>query len=223
MAGVQNGKGDDAMRFDLLSAIRQHRLIAILRGFDADQIVPLAEALFAGGIRLIEVTMNTPDAARQIRALAAHGEGKWHVGAGTVIDVAAARQALACGATYFVTPNLDEDVLAFAADAGVDVLPGALTPTEIVRAHRHGAKAVKLFPASAMGPAYVKDLQGPLAHIPLVAVGGVSLDNAAAYLAAGAVGLGLGSQLLDRQALRDGNYALITERARQFVQAVSLR
>lgn len=211
------------MPFDLLAAIREHRLIAILRGFDTDRVVPLAEALHAGGIRLIEVTMNTPDAERQIRALAERSEGRWHVGAGTVLDVEMARRALACGATYFVTPNLDEEVLAFAAEAGVDVLPGALTPTEIVRAHRHGAKAVKLFPASAMGPAYVKDLQGPLSHIPLVAVGGVGLDNAAEYLAAGAVGLGLGSQLLDRQALRVGNYALITERAKRFAQAASLR
>src|SRR5690606_2738627 len=123
------------MTFDLLDAVRQYRLIAILRGFDSDRIVPLAEALYEGGIRLIEVTMNTPDAERQLRALAERAEGLWHVGAGTVLDAEAAKRALACGATYFVTPNVDEEVMAFAAEAGVDILPGALTPTEIVRAH----------------------------------------------------------------------------------------
>jgi len=210
------------MTFDLLDAIRRHRLIAILRGFDTDRIVPLAEALFEGGIRLIEVTMNTPDAERQLRALAERAEGRWHVGAGTVLDAASARRALECGATYFVTPNVDEEVMAFAAGAGVDILPGALTPTEIARAHKLGARAVKLFPASRLGPGYIRDLQGPLPHIPLVAVGGVDLDNAATYLEAGAVGLGLGSKLLDKQALREGNYAVITERAREFVRAAGL-
>ena len=210
------------MTFDLLDAIRRHRLIAILRGFDSDRIVPLAEALFEGGIRLIEVTMNTPDAERQLRALAERAEGRWHVGAGTVLDAASARRALECGATYFVTPNVDEEVMAFAAGAGVDILPGALTPTEIARAHKLGARAVKLFPASRLGPGYIRDLQGPLPHIPLVAVGGVDLDNAATYLEAGAVGLGLGSKLLDKQALREGNYAVITERAREFVRAAGL-
>jgi 2-dehydro-3-deoxyphosphogluconate aldolase/(4S)-4-hydroxy-2-oxoglutarate aldolase len=210
------------MIFDLLDAIRRHRLIAILRGFDPDRIVPLAEALYEGGIRLIEVTMNTPDAERQLRALAERSEGRWHVGAGTVLDAESARRALACGAAYFVTPNVDEEVLAFAAEAGVDILPGALTPTEIARAHKLGARAVKLFPASRLGPGYIRDLQGPLPHIPLVAVGGVELENAPAYLEAGAVGLGLGSRLLDRQALRDGNYAVITQRAREFVRAAGL-
>jgi len=100
--------------------------------------------------------------------------------------------------------------------------PGALTPTEIARAHKLGARAVKLFPASRLGPGYIRDLQGPLPHIPLVAVGGVDLDNAATYLEAGAVGLGLGSKLLDKQALREGNYAVITERAREFVRAAGL-
>jgi len=210
------------MTFDLLDAVRRYRLIAILRGFDSDRIVPLAEALYEGGIRLIEVTMNTPDAERQLRALAEHAAGRWHVGAGTVLDVASARRAMECGATYFVTPNVDEEVMAFAAGAGVDILPGALTPTEIVRAHRLGAKAVKVFPASRLGPGYVKDLQGPLPHIPLVAVGGVDLDNVRAYLEAGATGLGLGSGLLDRQALRDGDYARITARAREFARAAGV-
>lgn len=173
-------------------------------------------------MRLIEVTLDTPGALHTIE--------RWRrtslplrVGAGTVLGVREARDALLAGAEYLISPHTDEAIIACGREAGVPVFPGALTPTEIVRAHHAGASAVKVFPVGSVGgPGYLKDVLAPLGHVPLVAVGGVNAGNARAYLDAGAVALGVGGSLVDPGLVRGGRWDDLTGRARALVAACAL-
>lgn len=196
-----------------LEQLKASRIIAILRGVPDDKADRVAEALADGGIRLIEVTLNTPGALAMIRRWKARLPAHVRIGAGTVLDERMAAAAIEAGATFLVTPNTDEAVIRHGTEAGVPVVAGALTPTEIAAAWRHGAPAVKVFPAGAMGPGYFRELQGPLSHIPLVATGGVNPDNMAAYRAAGAAAFGLGSALAKPDWIRDGDFKRLTENA----------
>ena len=203
---------------DFYNWMRNHRIVAILRGIGEPELLPAAQALYNGGIRLLEVTMNTADAPHLIRLLNETFADSMLIGAGTVTDISSAESALQAGARFFVTPNLDEEVIEFAIRHGIQVLPGVMTPTEVARAYRAGAGMVKVFPASSLGVSYMKELQGPLGHIPMVAVGGVTVDNASDFIRAGAVGVGVGSSLLDRRAIASGNYDLLEQRAAAFVE-----
>jgi 2-dehydro-3-deoxyphosphogluconate aldolase / (4S)-4-hydroxy-2-oxoglutarate aldolase len=177
-------------------AIAGPRVIAIGRRLDPTAIPAIGEALVAGGIRAFEITMDSAGATGAITALARRfTPEELLVGAGTVLDVERADAACAAGARFLVMPHLDREVLAWAVEHGVPVFPGALTPTEIVEAWRAGATAVKVFPASAVGPAFIRELRGPLREVPLIPTGGVTVDDAGAFLSAGAVAVGLGSWL----------------------------
>ncbi|RXT07990.1 bifunctional 4-hydroxy-2-oxoglutarate aldolase/2-dehydro-3-deoxy-phosphogluconate aldolase [Ammoniphilus sp. CFH 90114] len=200
--------------------LKEERIVVILRDVPDEHLLAVADALYTGGIRLLEITMNTEGAAQQIESLSREFDGKLLVGAGTVLDKEIAETALRAGAKYLITPNLDVEVLDFGRENQVDVLPGVMTPSEIVMAHRAGARMVKLFPTKSLGLDYFKELQGPLRHIPMVAVGGVTLQNAKEFLAAGAVGIGIGGSILNQEAMRKGNYHVIREKARAFVEAV---
>lgn len=200
--------------------LKEERIVVILRDVPDEHLLAVADALYTGGIRLLEITMNTEGAAQQIESLSREFDGKLLVGAGTVLDKEIAETALRAGAKYFITPNLDVEVLDFGRENQVDVLPGVMTPSEIVMAHRAGARMVKLFPTKSLGLDYFKELQGPLRHIPMVAVGGVTLQNVKEFLAAGAVGIGIGGSILNQEAMRKGNYHVIREKARAFVEAV---
>ena len=196
-------------------------IIAVARGVPEGAALETAEALAAGGVRWIEVTLNTPGALEVLASWRERFAGRLTVGAGTVTDLAGAREALAAGAEFLVTPNLDEAVIARAREVGVPIYPGALTPSEIVRAHAAGASAVKVFPVNALGGArYLRDVLTPLGHIPLIAVGGVNAENARGYLEAGARAVGLGGALVDLGLIRAGHFAALTERARACVAAV---
>lgn len=205
---------------DITERMLQERIIAIFRGFTAEQANMAAEALVEGGIRFMEVTMNTADAAEIISHWRERFAGRAYIGAGTVIDIASAREALTCGAQFLISPNLDEEVIAYAAERGVDVWPGVLTPTEIVRAWKAGAKAVKLFPLGSLGPEYVREVRGPLGHIPIIATGGIDMHTLASYGAAGASAFGLGSKLLPKDDILSGNYEALAVNASQFVDMV---
>lgn len=137
-----------------------------------------------------------------------------------MVDVASAREALECGAQFLISPNLDEEVIAYAAERGIDVWPGVLTPTEIVRAWNAGAKAVKLFPLGTLGPEYIREIRGPLDHIPIIATGGVDLHTISTYGTAGASAFGLGSKLLPKEYMNSGNDEALIANAIQFVEAV---
>ena len=176
----------------LPAAVLEDRVVAIARGLDPARLPGVADALAAAGLRVLEVTLDSPDALGAIERLAAAGHV---VGAGTVLSLRDAADALAAGAAFLVAPHTDVDVVRWASSRDVPAMPGALTPTEVMTAWNAGAAAVKIFPASVAGPALVRELQGPLGFVPLVPSGGVTAENARALLDAGAVAVGLGSWL----------------------------
>jgi 2-dehydro-3-deoxyphosphogluconate aldolase/(4S)-4-hydroxy-2-oxoglutarate aldolase len=172
------------------------RVIAIARGLPGDRLLRIATGLAAGGVRAFEITLNSAGALDSISTLAARFDGEeLLVGAGTVLTPEDAQAALDAGARFIVMPNVDPEVIAVGAGRGIPTFPGVFTPSEALLAWRAGASAVKLFPASAAGPAFVRELRGPLPEIPVVPTGGITIDNAPAFIAAGAVAIGIGSWL----------------------------
>ena len=207
-----------ATRPAIPAGITSGGVVAIGRHVSADAAPAIAEALAAGGVGAFELTLNEPeaDALRAIETVADRAPGLGlEVGAGTVLTIAAGRRALDAGATFLVMPHLDPELVAWAATRGVPALPGCATPTEILAAWRAGAAAVKLFPASVAGPAFVRECRGPFPEIPLLPTGGVTVESAPAFIAAGAVGVGMGGWLLG-----DGQPAGIRDRAAAVVAAV---
>lgn len=207
-------------RVDVIRHIRTTGLIAILRHTDSNRAIETGEALKAAGVTVVEVTMNTAGAVEMVRALTRHFGDSVAVGAGTVLSIDAAQQAIEAGARLIVSPHFDEELVHFTVSREIAVIPGAFTPTEIFRASSAGANFVKVFPAGPVGPRYIKDVLAPLNEIPLVPTGGVNLDNAAEFIRAGASALGLGSALVDPRLVASGQYAKITETARAFLAAV---
>ncbi|GMA51413.1 2-dehydro-3-deoxy-phosphogluconate aldolase [Alicyclobacillus contaminans] len=198
--------------------LRSARLIAILRKLPFSHMAAAGEALYAGGVRLAEVTMESDNALAAIDVLRQQG---LTVGAGTVLDGETAERAIAHGAVFLVTPCIRADVIETARKHRVPVITGTLTPTEIWTAYELGSTYVKVFPAGSLGPAYIRDVMGPLGHVPLVPSGGVTLDNARSFLDAGAIAVGVGSALTDRKLLENHDFAGLAERARAYVRAVA--
>lgn len=198
------------------AAISEGRIVAIARGLDPSRMLEIAAALVEGGVRAFEVTLNSRSALRAIAAVrTAIASDRLLVGAGTVLDATAAADAVAAGAEFLVMPHFDLELVGWAAHRGVPVFPGTFTPSEILAAWRAGATAVKLFPASAAGPSFVREMRGPLPEIPLIPTGGVTIETAHAYIRAGAAAVGLGSWLTGA-----GDPTTIRERALQLVRAV---
>ncbi len=208
---------DPASRPALPAAIADGRLVAIARRRDPATMTDLAAALLAGGVAALEVTVESAGALEAIADLVARFDpGDLLIGAGTVIDARAAERAVAAGARFIVSPTVEPDVLAWCLAHGVPCLPGAMTPTEILGAWRAGAAAVKLFPASTAGPAFVRELRGPLPGIPIVPTGGIDVDAARAFLEAGAVAVGVGGWLTG-----SGDPAAVRTRAAELVAMVA--
>jgi len=204
----------------VLARITTTGLIPVIRASSAAEALAAVAAIQRGGLSILEITMTVPDAVALIGEVT-RSVPEALVGAGTVLDPATAQACIAAGARFVVSPALDADTIRVCRDAGVAVLPGALTPTEVVTAWRLGADLVKVFPANAVGgPSYIKSLKAPLPQIGLVPTGGVNLQTAKEFLKAGAAALGVGADLVDLVALRRGDAAVITERARQFVALV---
>jgi 2-dehydro-3-deoxyphosphogluconate aldolase/(4S)-4-hydroxy-2-oxoglutarate aldolase len=202
---------------DPLAPLRRAGILPIARGVPAADLEAAAGILLEVGIGVVEVTMNSTDAAGTIRRLAGMFAGRLVVGAGTVLDADQAAAAVDAGAEFLVTPHVDDAVAAAAHRLKVPLIPGALTPTEILRAWRAGAAIVKLFPAVTVGPPYLRQLRGPLPDIPLLPTGGVSVENTAEFIAAGAVAVGVGGALLGRRA---GDRAWLRTEVMKFVAAV---
>jgi 2-dehydro-3-deoxyphosphogluconate aldolase/(4S)-4-hydroxy-2-oxoglutarate aldolase len=197
-------------------AILGGRVVAIARGLDPSRMVEIAGALIDGGVGAFEVTLNSRSANDAIAAVrAAVPAGRLLVGAGTVLDRASAEAAVGAGAQFLVMPHTDLGLVEWAAGRGLPVFPGAFTPSEILAAWRAGATAVKLFPASAVGPSFVRELRGPLPEIPLIPTGGVTAENAPDFIRAGAVAVGLSSWLTGA-----GDPAAIRARATQLTEAI---
>jgi 2-dehydro-3-deoxyphosphogluconate aldolase / (4S)-4-hydroxy-2-oxoglutarate aldolase len=206
---------------EVLLQITSIGIIPVVRAQSADEAMRAVEAIKEGGISVLEITMTVPGAVRVIEEVARRYESDAVVGAGTVLDAETARLCILAGARFIVSPALDPETIACCRRYSVVVLPGAMTPTEVLAAWKAGADLVKVFPAGSLGGAsFIRNLKAPLPQIELVPTGGVSLKTAAEFIKAGAAALGVGTDLVDTTALRDGNARVITERARQFVEIV---
>ncbi len=207
---------------NVVERIREVGLVPVVRAASADEALAAIEAIRAGGIPILEITLTVPGAVEIIRELSRRIGDEALIGAGTVIDAETAKQCIDAGARFIVSPALDIPTIELCRRNEVPVFPGALTPTEILTAWRAGANAVKVFPANAVGGAsYIKSLKAPLPQIELLPTGGVSLKTAADFIAAGAFALGVGADLVDLAALRRGEAAAITNKAREYVAAVA--
>jgi 2-dehydro-3-deoxyphosphogluconate aldolase/(4S)-4-hydroxy-2-oxoglutarate aldolase len=204
-----------------LDKIRELGVLAVIRGPAPDLTVEMVGALLAGGIRGIEITYTTPNAAEVVRRLDAAFGDDILLGMGTLTDPAQAAEAVAAGARFLVSPMIDDALAAAMVATGLPVMIGALTPTEIFRAHRLGSDVVKLFPGSAVGPDYVKAIHGPFPDIPLMPTGGVSEDNLADWFRAGVFAVGAGSQLSPGKLAKEGRFDEITATAERFAAAVA--
>lgn len=206
----------------VLEQIKEHQVVAILRGLDPAMVLPVAEALYAGGIQLVELTLNSPNALPAIEALTATFKDRMLVGAGTVLDAADARNAIAAGARFNISPTLDADTIRITRDLGAVSIPGAYTPTEVLQAYRAGGQIIKVFPAQS--PAYIRDLRAPLAHIPVMPTGGVGIENIFDYKKAGGVAFGIGSALVDAKRQTEADFLQqITHKASALVAALAAR
>lgn len=207
---------------NVLERIRGVGIIPVVRAMSADEALDAVEAIRAGGIPILEITLTVPGAVRIIAELATRLGDDALIGAGTVLDADSAKECIDAGARFVVSPSLDIPTIETCRRAEIPVFPGALTPTEIVTGWKAGADAIKVFPANSVGGAsYLKSLKAPLPQIELIPTGGVSLNTAADFIAAGAFALGVGADLVDLAALRRGDAAAITAKARQYVAAVA--
>ena len=204
-------------KLDAMNRVLKSGIVAVIRADDGSRLAEVASALLAGGVDVMEVTFTVPGAAQVIGEVARRIGDQVLLGAGTVLDAETARTAILAGADFIVSPCVRPDVIQLCQRYDKPVMPGALTPTEVLQAWELGADIVKVFPADAMGPSYLKALHGPLPQVLLMPTGGVGLDNAADYLAAGACALGVGSTLVNSQNVRDGELAEIESKARAFV------
>jgi len=194
-------------------------IVAILRGFETDTVRDLVRAVRRGGIRIVEVTMNSPDLERSMRAAVEAGGDGAIIGAGTVCTVDDLDRALAAGARFIVTPVLVPEVIIACKERGVPVMPGALTPTEIWRAWELGADIVKVFPANHFGPGYIRDVKAPLSGIRLMPTGGVDAETIALFRKSGADAFGVGSALFDAGRVAARNWGAVEYEARRLVDA----
>lgn len=206
----------------LLDHLNKEKIMAMIRGVQPDAVDRTVEALAMGGIRFLEVTTNTEGVYSLVeRWRKAYGH-VLYIGVGTVLDVEMARNAIDAGAQFIVSPNLDEEVIAFGARNHVDVYPGVMTPTEIVKAVKAGAKAVKVFPTGSLGgAAYLKEIRAPLDHVPMIASGSVGLHNIREIIGAGALAVGVGGNLVNRQWIDSGHFAALQKLAQEFVRIIA--
>lgn len=197
-------------------------VVAIVRVGSAQEAVEVCGAIARGGVKPIEVTMTVPGAIDVIKEFKGAMKDEVLVGAGTVLDPETARAVILAGAEFVVSPNLNLEVIEVCHRYGKVVIPGTLTPTEILTAWEAGADIVKVFPAGALGPRYLKDIKGPFPQIRLTPTGGVNLENTPDFIRAGAVAVSVGTSLVDKKAVSERKYDIITENAGKFVEAVRL-
>ena len=206
--------------FEILKRLIEGKVVAVVRLDSGDQLVRVAEALKAGGISAIEFTIPTPGALEMIRQATAYFGDSVLMGAGTVLDAETARAAILSGAQFIVTPALNLKTIELCHRYGKPIIPGAMTPTEILTGWEAGADMVKVFPAESLGPAYLKAVLAPLPQVRLVPTGGISAENAAEYLKAGATALGVGGRLVDKSAVAKGDWVALTVEAQRLMEAV---
>lgn len=215
------------MRGKILEATKQHKVTAILRGIPNDRICQVIDALYAGGIRLLEITFNQKsptkieDTTMAIRyAKETYGD-TMHVGAGTVMSVEELLAAKEAGAEFILSPNVNTEVIRKAVEQDIASIPGAMTPSEVAAAYEAGAEIVKLFPAGNLGLSYCKAVMAPINHVPMIAVGGVDDKNLGDFLHAGFIGAGIGSSLTDKKMIEEKNFDGIRRLAERYMEAAN--
>lgn len=212
----------DAARAATLRLIEETGVVAVIRLEDPGLMREVCDALAAGGVRALEVTMTVPNAVALIAQLSSSLPGDFAVGAGTVLDAETARQVIEAGARFVVGPVFRPEIIEVGHRHHVPVMPGCFSPTEILTAWDAGADIVKVFPATALGPGFFKDIRGPLPELRLMPTGGVTRDNAGEWIKAGAVAIGVGTALVDKAAVKARRFDQIANNARHFVAAVQL-
>lgn len=214
------------MREQVIKSVEEEKIIVIVRGVAKEKLIPLAEAMYDGGIRLMEITYSADGAvsdeetAANIKMLSEHFEGRMYIGAGTVLNTKQVELTKEAGGKFIISPDTYEDVIKRTRELGLVSMPGALTPSEIQAAHRAGADFVKMFPITNMGTEYVKAVKAPLSHIRLLAVGGVDETNMDEYLKSGVSGFGIGSNIVNKKLIDSNDFKAITERAKQYTAVI---
>lgn len=214
------------MKTAIKNAIKENKLIAIVRGVEPETCIRIAQALYDGGFRLMEITYDQKhpetweSTAQTIGAVAKAFSGKMYIGAGTVTCPKLVELTHKYGGQFIISPDVNETVITRTCELGMVSIPGALTPTEVTTAHRAGADFVKLFPAGVLGAGYLKAIKAPISHVDLLVVGGVDEGNIASFLAVGAAGAGIGGNLVNAAWVKAGQYERITETARRLVDIV---
>jgi 2-dehydro-3-deoxyphosphogluconate aldolase/(4S)-4-hydroxy-2-oxoglutarate aldolase len=214
------------MREKVLKAIEKEKIIVIVRNISREKLVPLCEAMYEGGIRLLEVTydasgkISDKETAENIKRLSERFYGKMYIGAGTVLTTKQVEFTKNAGGKFIISPNTDEAVIKKTRELDMVSMPGALTPTEIQTAHLFGADFVKLFPASNFSPDYVKAVKAPLSHIKLTAVGGIDENNTKDYIKAGVSGFGVGTNITNKKMLAENDYEGIRDLAKKYVDTI---
>lgn len=207
----------------LLNELKETGIVAVIRGATKENIIPIAKALSAGGVKALELTVETPKILSLVEMVADELKDDAIVGVGTVLDPETARASIMAGAKFVFSPVVNIETIKMTKRYGVLSVPGALTPTEILTAYEHGADIIKVFPANIFGPGYFKDLKGPLPHVPLMPTGGIDVTNVGAYIKAGAIAAGVGSTLVNtKEAITSEYLERLTNLASQFVQEVNL-
>lgn len=215
------------MREQIIKTIEQEKLIAIVRNVESEKLVPLAEAIYDGGIRLLEITysadgrVSDEDTAKNIKILADHFEGRMIIGAGTVITEKQVELTKNANGKFIISPDAYENVIKRTRELDMVSIPGAFTPTEIQAANRCGADFVKLFPITNMGTEYIKAIKAPLSHVRLLAVGGIDENNMSDYLKMGVCGFGIGSNIVKKEAVDAGNFAEITKLVKKYTEVLA--
>ena len=205
---------------EVLTRLIDSGVVGVIRMKDTNRLLKVIEAVRSGGVKCIEITMTVPGAVDIIRQLTKAVPADVLIGAGTVVDEETAAKVIEAGATFVVGPVLNLGVVSLCAKRGIAVMPGCYTPTEILAGWKAGADIIKVFPATSLGPKYFKDLRGPFPDIRMMPTGGVTIDNVGEWIAAGACAVGIGSDLLDKKAIEEERYDVLTERAARMVQNV---
>lgn len=214
------------MREYVIQTIDKEKIIVIVRGVVREKLIPLAEAMYAGGIRLLEVTysangsVSDEDTAENIRILVEHFKDRMYIGAGTVLTEKQVELTAQAGGMFIISPDTYPEVIRKTREIGLVSIPGSITPSEMQTAYRNGADFIKIFPIINLGSSYVKALKAPLSHLKMLAVGGVDENNMTEYLKAGVNGFGLGSNIIDKKKIAENDWAGITSLAQKYVALV---
>ena len=214
------------MREELVKLIEKEKIIVIVRGVEKEKLIPLVEAMYLGGIRVLEVTysangaVSDEETAENIKLLCEKFAGKMHIGAGTVLTKKQVELTYKAGGKFIVSPDTCPEVIKKTRKLGLVSIPGALTPSEMQTAHKNGADFIKIFPITNLGLSYFKAVKAPLSHLKMLAVGGVNETNMVEYLKAGINGFGLGSNIVDKKLVDNGDFEAITELAKKYVSII---